>query len=294
MMPEKSTRGKFAMSRLSVTFIDVGWGDCIFVESQMDSGDVRYALIDCNDKVTEKSAYLFVKKHLEKQGVNLEARYPIFDFILLTHAHEDHYSGIQSMMSKFRTAAFWYPKFDSQSAGFAKVMRYANRYTTRVQSHQAISSNHILPNLGDASVQPLWPPYTEAGAFDNNPNNTSVILALTLGDVTFVTTGDLEAEHWADVVGALPDSTRLIQSPHHGAKNGIFNGSQSPLLDHVSGSPVPIKFGLSSHIRPHGHPHSDVVAELGARSIEHYRTDQHHHLTFETDGNDVSVKYSHV
>ncbi|MDX1565548.1 MAG: hypothetical protein R3236_09095, partial [Phycisphaeraceae bacterium] len=95
------------MSRLAVTMIDVGWGDSLFLESETDGGDVRYGLIDCNDTTYEKSSYLFVKRYLEKQRVDVEDRYPIFDFIVLTHAHEDHLSGIQSMMSKFRTAAFW-------------------------------------------------------------------------------------------------------------------------------------------------------------------------------------------
>jgi competence protein ComEC len=284
------------MSRLAVTFIDVGWGDCLFIESQVgsDPKDVRYALIDCNDKVTEKSAYLFIKKHLEKQEVVLSDRYPIFDFILLTHAHEDHYSGIQSMMSKFRTERFWYPKSDSDSAGFAKVMRYANRYTSRVASHQSISNANSLPDLGDVQVQPLWPPYSPDGAYDNNPNNTSVVLALTLGGVTFVTTGDVQAEMWSQIVGSLPATTRMMQSPHHGAKNGIFDGSATPLLDHIDASTTPIILGLSSHIRPHGHPHADVVGALESRNIEHYRTDQQYHLRFETDGTSVSVNYSHI
>ncbi len=145
-------------------------------------------------------------------------------------------------------------------------------------------------DFGDVSVRVLWPEYDQVDA--SNENNNSVVLALTLGQVSFVLTGDAEAENWATIAGRLPPSIRVFQVPHHGGRNGTFGpGDITPWLDLL---PAATQLALSSHIRPHGHPHPDVVNLLGTRNFVAFRTDLQSHLTFSTDGTNVDVQYSHV
>jgi len=118
------------------------------------------------------------------------------------------------------------------------------------------------------------------------------VLALTLGQVSFVLTGDAEAENWATIAARLPPTIRVFQVPHHGGRNGTFGpGDITPWLDLM---PAATQLALSSHIRPHGHPHADVVNVIGARNFVAFRTDVQSHLTFSTDGTKVEVQYSHV
>ena len=272
------------MSNLSITIIDVGWGDSILIETLSNAGQTHYALVDCNDTSNQRSSYLFVKRFLERRGVDLTNGQRIFDFVQLTHGHADHANGIQAMMSAFKTDWFWYPK-SVDFGGFAKLISYANKYPKKVNRHQAVDNTKLLPNLGDVGLSVLWPPYTSSGVYDtNNENNNSIVLALTLGQVSFLLSGDCEADNWDQIAAGIPGIPGLavFQAPHHGAVNGFFTANWStPWLDALPGT---TRIAMSSHIRPHNHPAPEVIAELSDRNIDPFRTDLHYHLTFSTDG----------
>jgi beta-lactamase superfamily II metal-dependent hydrolase len=120
---------------------------------------------------------------------------------------------------------------------------------------------------------------------------------MTEARIEFVLTGDATANVWQGIVPSLPLSTRVFQVPHHGARNGTFdNAGGTPWLSHFQSQSEPVQVVMSSHISPHGHPHLDVVNALNAaaKTIMQYRTDLHYHVRFETDGEDVTVNYSHI
>jgi competence protein ComEC len=279
------------MPHLSVTLIDVGWGDSIFVESTDDAGQRRFALVDCNDYETERSSLIYVKRYLHRAGIDFESNRPNFSWALLTHGHADHSRGMKRMLSTFGTRQFWYPK-SVASPAYGATLKYASS-SNLVLHHQAVDSSKILDpattDFGDVALTVLWPDYDQV---DPNENNNSVVMAVTLGDVTLVLTGDAEAENWPKIVPRLPPGLKVFQVPHHGGLNGTFDPQgNTPWLDAVDPA---TRTALSSHIRPHGHPHPDVVTELEDRQFEIYRTDIDSHLTFATDGTDVTVQYSHV
>src|ERR1700722_9686980 len=100
---------------LRVTLIDVGWGDSIFLETSDQKGRKHYALIDSNDSPTLRSSYIFVQRFFEKEYAkqNLQLpdpkTQPLFDWVLLTHAHGDHAEGLKRLLQGFGAARFWYP-----------------------------------------------------------------------------------------------------------------------------------------------------------------------------------------
>jgi beta-lactamase superfamily II metal-dependent hydrolase len=277
------------LSTLRVTLIDVGWGDSLFLESHDGStGKDHYALIDSNDTSTFRSSYIFVKRFFEKKNITLPSSSHTFEWVLLTHAHADHGQGLKKILRDFGTKCFWYSTSASEPDFFADLLRFADQ-SDKVGQYDSVDTSKILPRFGRASMQPLWP---NPGQVSKNENDNSVVLVITLGQVSFVLTGDAEADGvWTQIAGKIPRNTGFFKVPHHGSENGTFTSSgATPWLPRIRRSAT---VGISSHVRPFSHPDPKVVTALAAHKPV-YRTDQHYHVTFETNGSTVEVSYSHI
>jgi len=276
------------MTSLRATVIDVGWGDSLLLESDDGSGSrPYYALIDSNDTSTLRSSYIYVKRFLEKKKVTVSSSQRLFEWVLLTHAHADHGQGLKKILKEFGTKRLWYSASANQPAFLADLLRYALR-SNRVGQYDLVDTSKTLPNFGPATMTALWP---NPGRVSQNENDNSVVLLITLGQVSFVLTGDAEADGvWNHIASQIPSNTGFFKVPHHGSTNGTFTKTgTTPWLSTISGA---TKVAISSHIRPFNHPDPSVISALA--TFSHYRTDQHYHVTIETDGSKVDVSYSHV
>ena len=287
------------MSYLKVTLIDVGWGDSIFIESVNNSNERRYALVDSNDDGAYQPSIIFLKKYLRIPTRQLAARKPVFDFIMLSHDHSDHATGLRRIIEYFGTQRFWYPKIiDTEPSQLSGLLQYANssRGKKDIAFHQAVDTEKDLvnqPEWDDVRLDVLWP---QPDTIDPNPNNNSIVLTISLGNVSFVLTGDAEGEVWHQIANTIPTGKKVIKVPHHGSVNGTMMNGNTPWLDECS--PTDVKLGISCHptyprgFPAHPHPHEEVVQEFQNRNYEYYRTDENYHITFSTDGQDVQVKAS--
>jgi beta-lactamase superfamily II metal-dependent hydrolase len=275
------------ISKLRLTLIDVGWGDSIFLESIDSNSRSHYALVDCNDTTYSRSSYIFLKKFFERTHLAVPSGSIVFDWVLLTHAHADHGNGLTRLLKDFGTSRFWYSASPNHPVLLAKLQNFAAT-SPQVTHHEAVDTSKQLPQFGSASMDVLWP---RPGVLDSNENNNSVVLAIALGEVAFVLTGDAEADVvWTQISSQIPSNTKFFKVPHHGARNGTFASSSSkPWLSVL---PNDARLGISGHVHPHSHPDASVLAALRGKTT--YRTDLHYHICVETDGIDVQVSYSHV
>jgi beta-lactamase superfamily II metal-dependent hydrolase len=293
------------MRALRATLIDVGWGDSILLEYEDAAGKSSYGLVDSNDSTDVKSTFIFLKRFFDRKKPGWENKRPNLDFIILSHIHSDHGHGLQTIMSKFGTKRFWYPK-TPKPAFFTKLLNYVNRSTTvntsRCKFHQAIDKTKkpdkanpsgLVETFGEVERTVLWPPHGVVDAV--NENNNSIVLSLKLDNVAFVLTGDAEGKVWQQIRNDIPAETRVFKVPHHGSVNGTFAGQATPWVTRLGELQQEQHLGISCHLRPHTHPDQEVVDALAAPGLQFstYRTDLHYHITFATDGQDVTVKYSH-
>lgn len=275
------------MSRLTVTLIDVGWGDSVLIESEDIHGQRHFALVDSNDNAEMRSSYIFLRRHFEKLGLKIEQQNkPFFRFVLLSHAHTDHGRGLESIIREFGTANFIYPKFHDPGV-ISKLLDFSRR-SSNVQHFQSVDTTDAI-DLGDVFITFLWPKHGDLPLSDTE-NNNSVVMRLQLGNVSFILTGDAEKEVWQRIAREIPNDTMFFKVPHHGSVNGTFDGPNPAWLNCC---PSAAKLGISSHVTPHPHPHRQVIDLFEQHRIEFFRTDINYHLSFQTDGRTLSVKYSH-
>jgi beta-lactamase superfamily II metal-dependent hydrolase len=171
----------------------------------LESEDVtgaHYALIDSNDTSTLRSSYIFLKRFFEKRAIAFPSRSPVFEWVLLTHRDADHGQGLKKILRDFGTGRFLYSDSANQPTFFADLVRYAAK-SSRVRQYDVVDTSKILPSFGAASMQALW---LLPGATSANENDNSVVLAITLGQVVFVLSGDAEGDGvWTHVAIQLPD-----------------------------------------------------------------------------------------
>ena len=282
-------------SLLNVTLLDVGWGDSIFLQSLASDGSYHFGLIDSNDTKYNSQSKNFLtryfRRHKEYTAALVE---PFFDFVMLSHNHEDHGAGLEAIMKEFGTRDFWYPHTE-KTATLAKLLTFADKQVNKangcIKYHEAIEAGKPLPMLGDVKMNILWPPkghdYEHA-----TPNNTSIVITLELGDHIVVLTGDAEKEVWEKIASDIPRNTRFFKVPHHGSVNGTFDedGNTTWYKKCYRYSRLGISGDVSGNFI---FPNKEVITLFENDNRKYFRTDEHYHISFETNGSEYRVKYSH-
>mgnify|MGYP001032619220 CR=1 FL=1 len=282
---------------LRATLIDVGWGDSILVEASDSSGDrPRFMLVDSNDN--EKSfrpCITFLKKHFGGREAEFTVEKPFFDAVVLSHDHADHGSGLKRIMREYGTRHFLYPKVDVEnSTVVAYLQAYCNHHMVGIP-HEHVDRQSPEMVLGDARIKVLWP---RKGQIMPDPNNNSVVMTVSLDNVSFLLSGDAEGEVWEQISSEIPKNTAFFKVPHHGSRNGTIYKEGYPWLEELDTHAKKAALGLSCHpTYPNRFefPHAEVVYEFDQSGYPYYRTDLQYHLTFEHREGESSlrVKYSH-
>ena len=286
------------MSYLKVTLIDVGWGDSILIEaSDSTPGATRpkFALIDSNDNAD--SSYWptlnFLRKHFGVRGNEFKVTKPFFDFVMLSHDHSDHGTGLKRIIQEYGTGIFWYPKVNEANSSVVTSMHSYVNQSSNCKFHQAVDSNHIPCCIGDVTMDFLWPP---PDTIDKEPNNNSIVLSLSLYKKTILLTGDAEGDVWEKIADQIPADTSVFKVPHHGSKNGTIYKNKYPWLDKLDQFPSAPHLAISCHPtfpKRFDFPNQQVINKFKQRPYPYYETDQNYHITFTIDEQGLRVKYSH-
>ena len=243
---------------LEVHFIDVGQADAALVIC-----DGHYMLIDGGNAEDSGLVYAYLKEHGAEH----------LDYMVATHAHEDHVGGLSGALNYASVDAALCPVRSYDSKGFQNMVKYLEKQGKSI----AVPRPGDSFDLGSARVEILGPvqEYDDA-------NNTSIVLRIDCGETSFLFTGDMETGAEADLLdsGANVRAT-VLKVGHHGSNTS----TGYRFLREVMPEYAVISVGEGNK---YGHPSDEVLSRFRDAGAQVYRTDLQGHIVAKSDGKTVT------
>ncbi|QCW02140.1 ComEC/Rec2 family competence protein [Natrinema pallidum] len=206
------------------------------------------------------------------------------DHLVATHGHADHIGGHPEVIDYLETDG------DGVGAAYDSGVPHTtatyDAYLDAIEAHDVplfeVAAGDTLPlEDGDLEATVLNPPADGMGDIDAN----GVVLAIAFGDVSYLTTGDIEAGTERRLVAERGDdlAADAYQAGHHGSSTS----SSEPFLERVDPAVAIVSSARDSR---YGHPHDEVLQAFADRGIETYWTGVHGDIVLTTDGTDTAIE----
>ena len=245
-----------------VHFIDVGQGDAIFV----DTPDYDF-LIDAGDRNSGVLEYLIAK------GVEE------LDFVIGTHPHTDHIGGLIEVLQSIRVKEVIDPGIVHTTKTFEDYLTIIEEKDIKFTEGRVGEVRDLGNGIKFKIIHPENPSSTHL-------NNASIVVKLTVGEVSFLFTGDAEREAEQEILGRNYDlRSTVLKVGHHGSSTSTTDD----FLNAINPEVAVIQVGEGNR---YGHPSDDILKKLHNRNINIYRTDIHGTIIVSTNGRTYDVNAS--
>ena len=249
-------------SSFAVHFIDVGQADAILILC-----DGKTMLIDGGNKADSNLMYTYLKKH------NITH----LDYLIGTHAHEDHIGGIAGALQVATVDKVYCPTTSYSTQAFKNFVNAVNNRGAKIE----IPTIGTTFNLGSAVCTIL------AVNTDNKDlNNTSIVMRVVYGENSFLFTGDAE-----DIVekkllsSGMELKSDVLKVGHHGSNSS----TTYQFLREVMPEYAVICVGTDN---TYGHPTENTLSRLRDAEVKTFRTDKQGDIICVSDGKTITFTVS--
>jgi competence protein ComEC len=250
--------------RLHVSFLDVGQGDAILIQ-------------------TPNGQDILIDGGPDPQKINLELseKLPFWDrsidLVVCTQPQADHLTGLVEVLQRYRVERALDPGVHYDSAIYQEWVRLIQ---IKGIEHSVARAGQEIDLGSGVRLEVLNPPENFWEGTSHDVDNNGVVLRLSWGMVSFLFTADIRAEAELELVMQRAHlKATVLKVAHHGSDT-----STSPqFLATVDPEAAVVCVGADN---PFGHPSNQVMGRLidrlGQDSV--YRTDQDGTVEFITDG----------
>ncbi|MPZ23548.1 MAG: DNA internalization-related competence protein ComEC/Rec2 [Dehalococcoidia bacterium] len=243
---------------LRVTFLDVGQGDAVLIETE---GGAR-VLVDGGPDPERIAEVLDESLGFGDRRI---------DLLLLSHVAQDHAAGAIRVLERYDVGAVAWNGLDAVGPlGDAWLLALAD---TSSEVHVVAAGDRIV--VDGLVLDVTWP---SEGQQPARANDGSLVVMARHGDVDILLTGDIEATAEAGLLATMADlEADLLKVAHH--------GSAGSTLDEFLAATTP-RFAviMAGRGNPYGHPRAEVLQRLDQAGTEVLRTDQDGTVSFASDG----------
>lgn len=270
---------RFGRRDLRVTMIDVGQGSAILLETPGGStalvdggGFADPAAFDVGARVV--APFLWRRKIAS------------VDTLILTHPNSDHVNGLNFIADNFHVRELWTNGEWRPISGYEALMQTAARRGIAVPGFAELPRESMANGV---QIEVLYPPVDfldrqRAERWRWNENNNSLVIRLSLGEVSVLIPGDIMRPAEKELVTLAGDRLRstVLIAPHHGSRSS----SSEEFIRAVSPKAVLISCAERTAF---GIPHPQVLQRYESACIRVYRTDQHGAVQLTADGHEVEI-----
>lgn len=249
---------EYSGSVFQIHYIDVGQADAALVVC-----DDHAMLIDGGNR--EDSSLIY--SYLEQHGITH------LDYIVCTHAHEDHAGGLAGALNYASVDVAYAPVTSYDSKAFSNFVKYLEKQGVEI----TVPSHGDTFSLGAAVVQILGPISPS-----DEPNNTSIVLRISFGRTSFLFCGDAERDEENEILDWGYDvKCDVLKVGHHGSNTS----TGYRWLREAAPEYAVISCGKDNS---YGHPTEGCLSKLRDAEVTVYRTDMQGTLVCTSDGKNLT------
>ena len=172
--------------------------------------------------------------------------------VVLTHPQADHITGLVEVLKRYKVEQVLYPDLDYESSIYQEWLNLLGEKDIKSTIAQA-GQQIVLEELVILVLNPPNPPLTGTEA---DTNNNSLVLYISMGEISFLLTADIQYEAEFELISqrAITEST-VLKVAHHGSATSTtaeFLAVTSPQLAVIS-------VGEDNDF---GHPNQEVIDRL--------------------------------
>lgn len=270
------------MADFEVICADVGQGDCTLIRLP----DEEYMLVDVYRREGEGIDFFKLLDDVLPDGSDGKKR---LKYLVVTHAHDDHITGIGDLYDRYEVEWLWVPQHEERKKianNFEEYQRVVDEHPDeRVKRPQGSRSlqgekDADLDLHEDISVRCFSPPgwieidesLSEEEAKDLVHKNCLVLRLSYEGNTSVILTGDSDLACWKRVVdyyegrddsetGTEVLAAEILHASHHGSRTFFKEGDEksdawTEALKLIGPDAVIVSVGEENR---HGHPHADMM-----------------------------------